>query len=73
MFGSLVEGVESSARLVARYVIVEKLYLRYEFEAALGLQEAIRNLYATVLTYLARVKTHFTGRTLSKCSTTFHQ
>ena len=73
MFSSLVEGIESSARLVARYVIIEKLYLNHESEAALGLQEAIRNLYVTILTYLARVKIYFTGGTLSKCSTAFHQ
>ena len=62
-----------SARLVARYVIVEKLYLRYESEAALGLQETIGNLYATILTYLAKVKTYFTGGTLSKCSRKLHR
>ena len=73
MFSSLVEGIEASARLVARYVIIEKLYLRYESEAALGLQEAIKNLYATVPTYLARVKTYFIGGTLSKWSTAFCQ
>ena len=73
MFSSLVEGIESTARLVARHVIIEKLYLHNESEAALCLQEAIRNLYATVLIYLARVKMYFTGGTLSKCSTAFHQ
>lgn len=30
VFSSLVEGIETIASLVARYVIVEKLYLRYE-------------------------------------------
>ena len=73
VFSSLVEGIESSASLVARYVIVEKLYLRYECEAAPGLQEAIGNLYANILTYLARVKAYFTGSTWSKCSIAFDQ
>ena len=73
MFSSLVEGIESSARLVARYVIIEKLYLQYESQAALGLQEAIGNLYATILTYLAKVKAYFTGSILSKYLTAFHQ
>lgn len=72
VFSSLVEGIESSASLVARYVIVEKLYLHYECEAAPGLQEAIGNLYANILTYLARVKAYFTGSTWSKCSTAFN-
>ena len=67
------EGIESSASLVARYVIVEKLYLHYDCEAAPGLQEAIGNLYANILTYLARVKAYFTCSTWSKCSTAFEQ
>lgn len=67
------EGIESSAELVARYAIVEKYYLQYETEAAPGLQKAIGNLYANILTYLARVKKYFTGGTLSKCSIAFHQ
>ena len=58
---------------MARYVIIEKLYLDHESEAALGLQEAIRNLYAIVLTYLARVKKYFTGGTMSKYPIACHQ
>ena len=73
VFSSLVEGIETIASLVARYVIVEKLYLRYECEAAPGLQKAIGNLYANILTYLARVKAYFTGSTWSKCSFAFDQ
>ena len=72
MFSSLVEGIKSSASLVARYIIIEKLYLYYEGEAAPGLQEAIGNLYANILTYLVRVKAYFTGSTWSKYSTAFN-
>ncbi|MCJ1273175.1 hypothetical protein MMC21_000964 [Puttea exsequens] len=63
LFSGLVESIESTSSLIARYVIVEKLYLSHECEATPRLQEAIGKLYIAVLTYLAKVKAFFTGGT----------
>ena len=69
LFSSLAGGIEFTSRLIARYSIVEKLYLSNDCEATPLLQEAIEKLYAAILTYLARVKAYFTGKTISTCST----
>ena len=66
-FSSVAEGIESVSGLITRYTIVEKLYLNQTCEAKHGLQEAITNLYAATLTYLAKVKAYCTGNSISMC------
>ena len=65
LFGNLAEGTESIIGLIARYTVIEKLYLHEDYEAARGLHEFITELYAARLTYLARAKSYFTGNALS--------
>ena len=55
--------MESSANLLARYAIIEKLYIDVESEAKALLENALRKLYATVLSYLAKVKAHLSSST----------
>lgn len=65
-FSSIAEGVEYISGLVARYTVTEKLYLYDNGEAAIGLRGSIKDLYAAILTYLAKVKSYVTGNSWSK-------
>jgi len=65
-FSNVAEGVESISGLIARYTIVEKLYLHGNTEATAGLQESIRKLYAAILAYLAKIKSYFEGNRLKR-------
>ena len=59
------EGIESVSGLIARYTVVEKLYLHQQCESIGGFHKAITKLYAAILIYLSKVKAYFTGNTWS--------
>lgn len=64
------EGIESVSGLIARYTVVEKLYLHQQCESIGGFHEAITKLYAAIFTYLSKVKAYCTGNTWSMYLTT---
>ncbi|KAK2798050.1 hypothetical protein FQN51_007975 [Onygenales sp. PD_10] len=66
LFRHVVEGVESISGLIARYTIVEMLYLHEDFEATPLLRECITKLYTAILGYLAHAQTYFSDSTLNR-------
>lgn len=54
VFGSMVDGVELTTRVIAIYTEVERLYLKGVSKLKTYLANALVKLYAAVLTYLAR-------------------
>ncbi|KIW11611.1 hypothetical protein PV08_10913 [Exophiala spinifera] len=66
VFSNMSESIESVSRLIARYTIFEKLYLREaDCESGPQLHEALRELYAAILRYLANSKRYFSGNSIS--------
>jgi N-terminal domain of NWD NACHT-NTPase len=64
MFGAMAEGMEFVSNLIARYEIVERLYLRNTSTITDQLSQNIIKLYASVLAYLSkaiRYYAHGTG------------
>lgn len=61
----MIEHVESVAGFLARYTAIEKLYLSEVCGSTEHLREAIIELYASILTYLAAAKKYFGGGTIS--------
>ncbi|KAL8792738.1 MAG: hypothetical protein Q9195_004625 [Heterodermia aff. obscurata] len=66
VFSDVVEGVESVSSLITRYTVVENLYLHGSNEAAIRLRQSITEFYATILTYLGRIKKFFSGSSIKR-------
>lgn len=64
-FGAVAEGVEVVSNLIARYTIVEQLYLRRPSAANDQLTQAIIKLYTAIMKYLCKAKTYYQRNTLS--------
>ena len=58
-FDFVVKGVESIARLIGRYAIFEDVYLRRTSKATTELENALIQLYSTILLYQSKVKSFF--------------
>ena len=58
--------MESASSLITRYTIVERLYLYGSQEATIRLRQSIIELYAAILTYLARAKSFFSGGSIKQ-------
>ena len=52
----LAEGLESAAKVIAEYKIVEKLYLQRTSEGSTELENSIVDLYTLVLRFLIRAQ-----------------
>lgn len=63
---ALLEGLEYVTSLIARYDIVENLYLHQASLARDQLSEAIVRLYTAVLIYLARASKFYSRNTPSE-------
>ena len=57
-FGFVVEGAESIARMIGRYAVFEQIYLRSTSKASTELENALVQLYSTILMYQSKAK-HF--------------
>ncbi|KAF9877519.1 hypothetical protein CkaCkLH20_05219 [Colletotrichum karsti] len=66
LFTDLAEGIELTCQLIARYAVIERLYLLDDLETTPKLMEHIVKLYTSVLSYLAQAKKYFTGGTLKQ-------
>lgn len=60
------EGLETVAKVVAQYKIVEKLYLRRPSEGAAELQDSVVDLYALVLKFLIRAQQFYSKNTVKR-------
>ena len=58
-FGFVVEGAESIARMIGRYAIFEDIYLRNTSAASMELENALVQLYSTMLIYQSKAKCFF--------------
>lgn len=65
-YAVIVEGVEKVANVVARYRIIEKLYLMKQHEATTQLEEHIADLYTLVLKFLVKAKEFYRRNTASQ-------
>ena len=62
----LAEGLETVAKVVAQYKIVEKLYLTRTSEATSELESSIVDLYALVLKFLIRAQQYYAKNTVER-------
>jgi hypothetical protein len=62
-YGSMIEGVELVSRLVARYALVEELYLQGTSVEKDQLADSITRLYTTILVYLSKARRYYDRRT----------
>ena len=58
-FGFVVEGAESIARMIGRYAVFEEIYLRSTSKASTELENALVQLYSTILMYQSKAKYFF--------------
>lgn len=58
-FDFVVKGVESIARMIGRYAIFEDVYLRRVSKASTELEDALIQLYSTILLYQSKAKSFF--------------
>ena len=58
-FGFVVEGAESIARMIGRYAVFEQIYLRRISKASTELENALVQLYSTILMYQSKAKYFF--------------
>ena len=58
-FDFVVKGVESIARMIGRYAIFEDVYLRRISKATTELENALIQLYSTILLYQSKAKSFF--------------
>lgn len=65
-FGFVVEGAESIARMIARYEVFEQIYLRSTSKASTELENALVQLYSTILMYLSNAKHFFDENTAKR-------
>ena len=64
-FGFVVEGAESIARMIGRYAVFEQIYLRRTSKASTELENALVQLYSTILMYQSKAK-HFFDENMAK-------
>ena len=58
-FDFVVKGMESIARMIGRYAIFEDVYLRRTSKATTELENALIQLYSTILLYQSKAKSFF--------------
>ena len=58
-FDFVVKGIESIARMIGRYAIFEDVYLRRTSKATTELENALIQLYSTILLYQSKAKGFF--------------
>ena len=56
IFGSLAEGLEGVCKIIARYSVIESLYLRQSASVGDLLEKAIIALYATILVFFSKCR-----------------
>jgi hypothetical protein len=59
IFGGLVEGLEATCKIVARYAAIESLYLRQPSSVENLLKDAIVATYTSILRFLSKCRRHF--------------
>jgi hypothetical protein len=62
-YGAMIEGLEFVSRLVARYALVEELYLQGTSVEKDQLADSITRLYAAILVYLSKARRYYDRRT----------
>ena len=62
----MANGIELVSSLIARYAIIENLYLTEDSPLVTDLIDAIVNLYAAILRYLVAAKSYYQKGTPSK-------
>lgn len=62
-FNAASESLEQISSLIARFAMIEDLYLRVASAATQLLTEAIVNLYTAVLRYLLKAKQYYSRNT----------
>ncbi len=65
-FGAMLEGMEKSVNIIARYSTFEKIYLPGTWDASPQLSSALTKLYASILVYLANAKKYYTQRFVAR-------
>ena len=65
-FGFVVEGAESIARMLVRYAVFEQIYLRRTSKASTELENALVQLYSTILMYQSKAKHFFDENTAKR-------
>ncbi len=68
VFGEMVENLEAVSHLIARYAILEELYLQHHSAARDKLEDMVVNLYAEILAFLAKAKNYFESSAKSETS-----
>ncbi|PKS11690.1 hypothetical protein jhhlp_001678 [Lomentospora prolificans] len=69
IFGTMIDGVETTTNILARYTIFEAVYLQRRTPATAQLRSSLVALYAAVLSFLAETCSYFgvnTGRRMLK-------
>ena len=59
IFGSLAEGLEEVCKIIARYSVIESLYLRQSASVGDLLKKAIIALYASILVFFSKCRKYF--------------
>jgi hypothetical protein len=65
-YGSTVEGLEMVSHMITRYAIFENTYAQRTTGASSELEEALTELYAEILTFIAKSKKYFQTSTARK-------
>lgn len=65
-FNAASESLEQISSLIARYAMVEELYLRVASAATQQLTESIVSLYSAVLHYLLKARRYYSRNTGGK-------
>ena len=68
VFGEMVENLEAVSHLIARYAILEELYLQHNSAARDKLEDMVISLYAEILAFLAKAKKYFQSSAKSETS-----
>ena len=66
----MIEGVELVGRIIARYAVVESIYLRKPSLVINQLSESLEKLYVSILQYLAKASRYYAQRAGGKSSHT---
>jgi hypothetical protein len=67
-FGAMLESMEMVTDVVARYAVIENIFLRPGSEFYPEIEKAITSLYVAVLTYICKAKCYFRRNTLARIS-----
>lgn len=68
-FGEMVENLEAVSLFITRYAILEALYLQRKSPARDKFEDMVVNLYAEVLTFLAKARQYFKSSAKGKTPT----